>query len=61
MSLQLANQFVKHPVGIVEDVLVKVGDLIIPFDFVVLEMEEDVQTPIISGIPFIATVDLNIS
>ena len=44
-----------YPQGIIEDVLVKVDKFIIPMDFVVLEMEEDMEVPIISGRPFIAT------
>ena len=56
ISLQLADHSVKYPVGILEDVLIKVGDLYIPIDFVILEMEEDTQTLIILGRPFLATV-----
>ncbi|XP_057984660.1 uncharacterized protein LOC131169449 [Hevea brasiliensis] len=38
----------------------KVRKFFIPVDFVVLEMEEDVRTPIILGIPFLATAGANI-
>ncbi|XP_038887231.1 uncharacterized protein LOC120077421 [Benincasa hispida] len=38
-----------------EDVLVKVGDFIFPVDFVVLDMEEDAEIPIILGWLFLAT------
>jgi len=55
ISLQLADRSVKYPVGILEDVPIKVGDLYVPVDFVILEMEEDTQTPIILGRPFLAT------
>ena len=55
MSLQLADRSIKHPVGIIEDVPLKVGKLFIPVDFVVLDMEEDRQIPIILGRPFLAT------
>ena len=41
ISLQLANCSIKHPIGILEDVPIKVGKFFIPTDFVVLEMEED--------------------
>ena len=44
-----------YPQGIIEDVLVEVDKFIFPIDFVVLEMEEDMEVPIISGRPFIAT------
>ncbi|CAA0825284.1 Unknown protein, partial [Striga hermonthica] len=41
--------------GIVEDVLVKVEGFIFPADFVVLDMEEDKEVPLILGRPFLAT------
>jgi len=56
MILQLADRSVKYPAGIIEDVPVKVGEIYIPADFVVMEVEEDNQVPIILGRPFLATV-----
>ena len=53
--LQLANRSLKHPRGIIEDVLVKVDKFIFPADFIVLNMEEDRDIPIILGRPFLAT------
>ncbi|XP_075489460.1 uncharacterized protein LOC142528301 [Primulina tabacum] len=44
-----------YPRGIVEDVLVKVDKFIFPADFVILDMEEDQETPLIFGRPFLAT------
>ena len=41
MILQLADRTTKKPLGIVEDVLVKVDKFIFPMDFIVLDMEED--------------------
>ncbi|XP_020272432.1 uncharacterized protein LOC109847612 [Asparagus officinalis] len=55
ISLQLADRSVKYPVGILEDVPIQVGKFFIPVDFVILEMEEDSNIPIILGRPFIAT------
>ena len=55
MTIQLADRFVKYPTGIIEDVPVKVGEIYIPADFVVMEMEEDNQVPILLGRPFLAT------
>ncbi|XP_050111761.1 uncharacterized protein LOC126590320 [Malus sylvestris] len=43
ISLQLVDRSVKYSRGIVEDILVQVDKLILPTDFVVLDMEE---TPI---------------
>ncbi|KAL5573280.1 hypothetical protein UlMin_022877 [Ulmus minor] len=55
VSLVMADRSIKHPRGIVEDVLIKVGKLIFPVDFIVLDMEEDKDIPIILGRPFLAT------
>ncbi|KAL5572277.1 hypothetical protein UlMin_021874 [Ulmus minor] len=58
VSLVMADRFIKHPRKIVEDVLVKVGKLIFSVDFIVLDMEEDKDIPIILGRPFLARVGL---
>ena len=55
MTLQLADRSLKYPKGILHDVLVRVGSFIFPADFVVLEMDEDKEVPIILGRPFLAT------
>ena len=54
-TLQLANRSLKHPKGVIEDVLVKLDKFIFPIDFIVLDMEEDKEIPIILGRPFLAT------
>ncbi|XP_057986667.1 uncharacterized protein LOC131171215 [Hevea brasiliensis] len=54
ISLQLADRSVKYPIGVLENIPIKVGKFFIPVDFVVLEMKEDVQIPIILGRPFLA-------
>ena len=41
VTLQLADRSLKHPRGVIEDVLVKVDKFIFPADFIVLDMEED--------------------
>ncbi|KAK5846099.1 hypothetical protein PVK06_002370 [Gossypium arboreum] len=56
MSIQLADRSVKYPRGIIEDVLVKIDKFIFPVDFVVLDIDEDVEVPLILGCPFLATV-----
>src|SRR5664279_1505777 len=55
MTLQLADSSVRLPLGIVEDVPVLVGKFYVPVDFVVMEMEEDNDIPIILGRPFLKT------
>ena len=39
----------------IEDVLVKVDKFIFPADFIVLDVEEDKEIPIILGRPFLST------
>ena len=41
--------------GILEDVLIKVGKFIFPVDFVVIDIEEDKQVPLLLGMPFLET------
>ncbi|XP_015969107.1 uncharacterized protein LOC107492579 [Arachis duranensis] len=55
MALQLADRTFKFLHGVVEDLLVKVGEFIFPADFVVLDMEEEANTSIILGRLFLAT------
>ena len=51
----MVDRTIKHPRGILEDVLIKVGKFIFLIDFVVLDMAEDHNVPIILGGPFLAT------
>ena len=60
MSLQLADRTTVVPRGVVEDVLVKVGKFVFPIDFVVLDYDEDIKTPLILGRPFLATAKVKI-
>jgi len=55
MMLQLADRSIKQPYGIVEDLLVKVDKFLFPIDFVVMDIEEDVDVPLILGRPFMKT------
>ncbi|XP_021776355.1 uncharacterized protein LOC110740186 [Chenopodium quinoa] len=55
ISLQMANRTSTLPKGVVEDVIVTVGELGFPVDFVIMDMQEDHQIPIIFGHPFLAT------
>nr|KYP31756.1 hypothetical protein KK1_047769 [Cajanus cajan] len=54
-NLSLADRSVKYPHGIVEDLLVKVDKFLVPVDFVVMDMEEDSEIPLILGQPFMKT------
>ena len=59
ITLSLVDRSVKIPMGIVEDVLVKVDKFYYPVDFVVLDTEPIAvgpnHVPIILGRPFLAT------
>jgi len=60
ISLQPADCSVKYLEGILEDAPIKIGDLYVLVDFLILEMEEDTHTPIILGRPFLATAGCRI-
>ncbi|XP_019225549.1 PREDICTED: uncharacterized protein LOC109207121 [Nicotiana attenuata] len=55
MRLQMANRTMKRPLGVMEDVLVRVDKFILPVDFVILDCEVDYEVTIIIGRPFLAT------
>jgi hypothetical protein len=63
ITLQLADRSIKRPRGILENVLVKVDQFILPADFIVLDMKESPMSlplPIILGRPFMRTADTKI-
>ena len=47
ITLQLVNRFYTYPRGILDDVLVKVDKLVFSVDFIVLDIEEHREIPII--------------
>ncbi|XP_014492374.1 uncharacterized protein LOC106754821 [Vigna radiata var. radiata] len=53
--LQLVDRSLKYLFRIVEDVIVKVDKFLFPVDFVVMEMEENGDAPLILGRPFMKT------
>jgi len=55
VSLQLTDRLIKYPLGVIEDVLVKVDKFYFLVDFIVLDMEKDSNVPHIFGRPFLAT------
>ncbi|XP_057755986.1 uncharacterized protein LOC130975177 [Arachis stenosperma] len=55
VMIQLDNKTQKQAEGVVENVLVKVGNYFLPIDFVVLDMDESYLHPIILWRPFLAT------
>nr|GEX19115.1 hypothetical protein [Tanacetum cinerariifolium] len=55
LIVELADRTVKHPKGIAKNVLVWIDKFVFPVDFIVLDMPEDIKTPLILGRPFLST------
>ncbi|GJY21104.1 reverse transcriptase domain-containing protein [Tanacetum coccineum] len=55
MTLELANRSITHPMGIAEDVVVRVDGFTFLVNFVVVNFEPDPRVPIILGRPFLRT------
>jgi len=54
--LQFADRSTRTPQGVVEDVLIKVGEFMFPIDFVVFDTERvPLHIPVILGCPFLTT------
>ncbi|XP_019433710.1 PREDICTED: uncharacterized protein LOC109340463 [Lupinus angustifolius] len=60
MSLQLEDRSIKYLETVTEDVLVKVDKFLIPVDFVVIDITEDTEIPLILGRPFMTTTKMGI-
>nr|GEZ18317.1 reverse transcriptase domain-containing protein [Tanacetum cinerariifolium] len=55
MTLELANRSISRPIGVAEDVYVKVGKFHFPTDFVVVDFDVDPGVPLILGRSFLKT------
>ncbi|XP_071741114.1 uncharacterized protein [Rutidosis leptorrhynchoides] len=55
ISISLYDQAKKRPVGMAEDVHVRIGDMNFLADFVVMDVEEDTDVPLIFERPFLFT------
>ncbi|GKD70613.1 reverse transcriptase domain-containing protein, partial [Tanacetum coccineum] len=55
MTLELADCSITQPIGIAEDVYVKVGKFHFPTDFVVVDFDADPRVPLILGRSFLKT------
>ncbi|GJZ35827.1 ribonuclease H-like domain-containing protein [Tanacetum coccineum] len=55
LTVELADQPIKQPRGIAENVLVRIGKFIFPIDFIILDIPEDDDVPLILGRPFLST------
>nr|GEU44747.1 uncharacterized protein [Tanacetum cinerariifolium] len=47
LTIELADKTIKHPRGIAKNVLVRIGKFIFPTDFVILDIPEDDDVPLI--------------
>ncbi|GJU45632.1 integrase, catalytic region, zinc finger, CCHC-type containing protein [Tanacetum coccineum] len=57
---EMADKSMQSPKGIKENVLVKISNLVFPVDFIVLDIMEDENVPIILGRPMLATAHAKI-
>nr|GEU95719.1 reverse transcriptase domain-containing protein [Tanacetum cinerariifolium] len=55
MTLDLFDRSISRPVGVAEDIFVKVGTFHFPADFVVIDFNVDPQVPLILGRSFLKT------
>nr|GEY76199.1 reverse transcriptase domain-containing protein [Tanacetum cinerariifolium] len=55
MTLELADRSISRPIGVAEDVYVKVGTFYFPADFVVVDFDADPRVPLILGRSFLKT------
>nr|GFA00133.1 reverse transcriptase domain-containing protein [Tanacetum cinerariifolium] len=55
MTLELVDHLISHPVGVAEDVFVKVGTFYFPADFVVVDFDADPLVLLILGRSFLKT------
>ncbi|GJV77046.1 homeodomain-like protein [Tanacetum coccineum] len=60
MVIKIADRSMQSPMGIVENVLVKINKFIFPVDFIILDIIEDNKVPIILGRPMLATAHARI-
>ena len=60
ITLQMADKSTKQPIGMIEDVLLRIDEHVIPTDFIILEMLEDEKLSIILGRPFLSTAGASV-
>ena len=60
ITLQMADKSTKQPIGMIEDVLLRIDEHVIPTDFIILEMPEDEKVSIILGRPFLSTAGASV-
>jgi hypothetical protein len=60
MCIQLADQSIRYPVGIAENIPIKIRDFSVPVDFMVLDMPLNSKVSLILRRPFLSTANAHI-
>ncbi|GKC00816.1 hypothetical protein Tco_0986952 [Tanacetum coccineum] len=60
MTIELADRTIKQPRGIATNVLVRIDKFVFPIGFVILDIPEDGDIPLILGRPFLSTAYVKI-
>jgi hypothetical protein len=60
ITLQMADKTTKQPIGMIEDVLLRIDQHVIPTNFIILEMSEDEKLSIIPRRPFLSTAGASV-
>ncbi|GJT56843.1 ribonuclease H-like domain-containing protein [Tanacetum coccineum] len=60
LTIELADRTIKEPRGIAENVLVRIGKFVFPIDFIILDIPDDDDVPLILRRPFLSTAHAKI-
>ncbi|GKA62880.1 hypothetical protein Tco_0762399 [Tanacetum coccineum] len=60
LTVELVDRTVKYPKGIAKNVLVGIAKIVLPIDFIILDMPEDIKVPLILRRPFLSTAQAKI-
>jgi len=60
IQLQMVDQSLRFPKGVVKDIMVRIQEQYILADFLVVDMQGDDESPILLGRPFLYTAKANI-
>ena len=56
LTIMLAYHSIRYHAGMLEDIPIQLVKFIIPCDFIVLDMDDNLQAPVILGRPFLSTM-----
>ncbi|GKE42689.1 retrotransposon protein [Tanacetum coccineum] len=60
LTIELDDRTIKQPRGIAENMLVRIDKFVFPIDFIILDIPEDDDVPLILRRPFLSTVHVKI-